>query len=396
MILHVDMDAFYASIEQLDDPSLRGKAVMVGGSSNRGVVAAASYEARRHGVHSAMPVFQARLKCPEGVFVRPRMDRYKEVSRSIMRLLQQYSPLVEAVSIDEAYMDISGCEKLHGEAVEIGHQIKAAIQEAVGLTCSVGIAPVKFLAKIASDMNKPDGLYVILPEDMPAFIEALPVSKIPGVGKTTRNILDRMGINTLGQVRHFPEAMLVRRLGKFGRRLQQLSEGIDTSVVTPEHVSKSTSSEKTLAADTDDIAELKSFLLTEAEEVARELRKLDVKARTVTLKIKHSDFTLVTRNITLSAPTRASEALFRAAVRLLDQYRLNRKVRLIGVGASGFVSMETPAQMDLFGRGEKTERDWEKVDAAVDTITKRFGKDVIRRGSLRASVPDPDPKDRKR
>lgn len=295
MIIHVDMDAFFASVEQLDNPEFAGQPVIVGGTSNRGVVAASSYEARKFGVYSAMPIFQARQKCPQGIFVTPRKNRYQEISSQIMVLLESFSPIVEPVSIDEAFVDISGCESVFGKPPEIGRKIKEKISKTVQLTCSVGIAPLKFLAKIASDMNKPDGLTYISPAEVKSFIQTLSVNKISGVGKRTEAHLKKMGIITLGDVNSFSRKMLVDQLGKYGERLFELASGIDRSIVNVHRDVKSVSTEETLSVDTQDKAFLKKLLLKHSEDVGRQLRKKGKKARTVTIKIKHSNFTLVTR-----------------------------------------------------------------------------------------------------
>jgi len=382
MILHIDMDAFYASVEQLDNPDLKGKCVIVGGSAKRGVVSAASYEARKRGVHSAMPIYQAKEKCPDGVFLYPRMARYSEVSKEIMSQLENFSPLVEQISIDEAYMDIGGSGRLLGEPVDIAMDIKKTIKRSVRLTCSIGIATNKFLAKIASDMNKPDGLYVIRPEDTPSFIENLPIQKVPGVGKQTMKKLDRMGIRTLGQVREFPEKTLNRQLGKFGRRLTALSRGIDHSPVAPSAARSSVSTENTLSANTDDRDLLNKYLLHQAEDVGRQLRKMNTKAKTITLKVKHSDFKQITRSITLSTPTHTTETIYSESRKLLSEYPIKKEVRLIGVGASNFATEAVPTQMDLFGALQKKEEGWDKVDRTVDDIVKKFGKNAVKRAAL--------------
>jgi DNA polymerase-4 len=382
MILHIDMDAFYASVEQLDNPQLKGKPVIVGGDSNRGVVSAASYEAREYGIRSAMPIFRAKQKCPDGIFIPPRMSRYKEVSKQIMALLTDFSPLVEVVSIDEAYVDIAGCLRLHGEIAKIATRIKKRVKETVNLSCSVGIAPNKMLAKIASDMDKPDGLTIITPEKAPQFIETLPIHKVPGVGKITGQKLTRLGIQTLGDIKNYPEQTLVNRLGKFGRRLIALSVGINKSSVNPSTEHKSVSTETTLAEDTNDIRQLKKYLLGQSQAVGRDLRKSDVKARTITLKIKHSDFKQITRNMTLQKPTQAAETIYQAAVKLLSAYRITGKIRLIGIGASSLVPDTTPIQMDLFNSGKKSDRNWEKVDKTLDTIVQKYGKDAVKRAAL--------------
>ncbi len=382
MIIHVDMDAFYASVEQLDNPDLKGQCVMVGGTTNRGVVSAASYEARKFGVHSAMPIFQARKKCPHGVFVPPRMSRYKAVSQRIMTILKGYSPLVEMVSIDEAYIDITGCTGILGSPREIALTIKKKILKETCLSCSVGVAPVRFLAKIASDLEKPDGLTMIHPEQVNGFIDALAIQKVPGVGKKSTEQLNRIGIRFLGDIKQYPREILTRRLGKFGYRLIDLSNGIDPTPVSPESEHKSVSSELTLAKNTLDTHCLKQTLLQQSERVSRELRKMGVKAKVITLKLKHDDFKQVTRRMTIQSPTQSTDTIYKEAVRLLDQYSLTRKVRLVGVGASGFVSVAEPVQMDIFDKTPAGNKNWEKVDKTLDHIGKKFGKNVVHRASL--------------
>jgi DNA polymerase-4 len=383
MILHIDMDAFYASVEKLDDPRLRHKCVIVGGTSNRGVVSAACYEARRFGVHSAMPIYQAKQKCPHGVFVSPRMGRYKEVSKKVMALLEKFSPLVEPVSIDEAYMDITGCQRLFGEPQEIAREIKRRIFESVHLTCSIGVAPNKFLAKIASDLEKPDGLTLIMPEQVPQFIESLPIRKVPGVGKKMTRQLEVLGIRTLGDVHRLPEKALLKHLGKFGRRLRALSTGSDASPVTPHTPHKSISSERTLAADTRDVKLLKRYLLSQSAEVARQLRQTGVRAKTIVIKIKNADFKTVTRRTTIAIPTQSSDTIYKAAAQLLDAFKMTQKIRLIGVGTTGFSAVTASVQMGLFEKKETPGDNWEKVDKALDSISRKFGTDVIGRASIK-------------
>ncbi len=382
MILHIDMDAFYASVEQLDNPWLRGKCVLVGGTSNRGVVMAASYEARKFGVRSATPIFKAREMCPDAVFIPPRMKRYREVSGKVMSILRNFSSEVEVVSIDEAYMDVTGSDRLHGDPRKLAASIKKEIKESVHLTCSVGVAPGKFLAKVASDLDKPDGLTVIRPDDVSDFIASLPIQKVPGVGKKTFQGLVSMGISTLGDIKKFPVDMLLDRLGKFGHRLIDLSAGLDRSSVTPDAPHKSVSSERTLARDTRDKQLLMTHLLQQSEEVARQLRKANVKASTITLKLKHSDFKRISRSKTIAIPTQSSETIYRHAARLLTDYRLINKVRLIGVGTSGFKSGRIPVQLDLFDKPGRNDGSWTKIDQTLETITQKFGKDAIKRATL--------------
>ena len=384
MILHLDMDAFFASVEQHDRPELRGKCVIVGGSSPRGVVTTASYEARRYGVRSAMPMFEARRRCPHGIVVPGRMHRYKEISRRVMSRLQSFTPLVEKVSIDEAYMDISGCERLHGRPAEMGAAIKKAVRDEVRLTCSVGIAPVRFLAKIASDIQKPDGMTIITPDQVMRFIDRLPVEKVPGVGPKALKRLNTMGINTLGQVRlHRPES-LERHMGKFGSRLIALARGRDDTPVNPASQAKSFSSEATLDRDLNDRDELRQQLLHHAEDVGRQLRRHGAKARTVTLKIKYHDFRQITRSATLTEPFQSSDILFNQACRLLKDELLEQRIRLVGVGASNLVISRTPSQMDLFPAASfRHDSDWDSVDQALDAINVKFGRDTINRANLR-------------
>jgi DNA polymerase-4 len=376
------MDAFYASVEQLDHPELKGKCVIVGGTSQRGVVSAASYEARTYGVHSAMPIFQAKKKCPGGIFIPPRMSRYKEVSAKVMAMLKNYSPLVEVVSIDEAYLDVGGCERIHGAPEAIAAEIKKVIRQKLELTCSVGVAPLRFLAKIASDMNKPDGMMVIQPGDVKDFIDRLPVHKVPGVGKLSRQNLNRIGIYMLGDTNKYPPEMIKKKFGKFGERLTQLAKGIDKTPISPNSAHKSVSTERTLAEDTLDIPQLKRVLLKQSETVGRELRKMNVWARTITLKIKHDNFRLVTRRVTISKPTQSSEIIYKKATLLLDQYRLSQKVRLIGVGASALTNTVNPVQMDMFAAKTDKGNKWEKVDRTIDGISEKYGKNTVKRATL--------------
>jgi DNA polymerase-4 len=347
------------------------------------VVSAASYEARQYGVHSAMPIFQAREKCPGGVYIPPRMARYRQISEKVMAILQTFSPLVEPVSIDEAFMDITGCERLQGSPEEIARAIKADIRGQLNLTCSVGGAPVRFLAKIASDMNKPDGMTIISPQEVPGFIRTLPIDKVPGVGKNALERLHRLGIHFLGDVSEFSLHGLEKTLGRFGRRLAELAAGKDRTPVSPDSERKSISSEITLDRNTRDREQLKKILLQQSQIVARGLREHAFRARTITLKIKQADFRQFTRNKTMATPTQSSETIYKAAVALFERCRFGQDVRLIGVGASGFVNDAVPVQMDMFpspaGPGENT---WEKVDQALDRISRKFGDAAVQRANL--------------
>ncbi|MGD9085973.1 MAG: DNA polymerase IV, partial [Desulfobacterales bacterium] len=266
---------------------------------------------------------------------------------------------------------------------EIAREIKRRIYESVHLTCSIGVAPNKFLAKIASDLEKPDGLTLIMPEQVPQFIESLPIKKVPGVGKKMVRQLEVLGIRTLGDVQRLPEQSLLKHLGKFGKRLRALSAGSDDSAVTPYAPHKSISSERTLAADTRDIKLLKRYLLSQSAEVARQLRQAGVRARTIVIKIKNADFKMVTRRTTIAVPTQSSETIYKHAAQLIDDFKITQKIRLIGVGTTGFSAVTASAQMGLFDQQEKPNDNWEKVDKALDSISQKFGKDVIGRASIK-------------
>jgi DNA polymerase IV len=371
------MDAFFASVEQRDNPEFAGKCVIVGRLSGRGVVSAASYEARKFGIHSAMPMYLARQKCPDGIFLNPRMERYSEVSEKIMALLEEFSPLVEPVSIDEAYIDISGCERLLGDPKSIGSAIKKKITDTVSLGCSIGIAPNKFLAKIASDINKPDGLTVITPEQALRFAESIPIAKVPGVGKTTFKEFEQLGIKLLGEVKKYPFDMLVKRFGKYARRLYELSSGNDDSPVIPFRPGKSISCETTFAKNTCDKTFLNKYLLEHAEDIGMQLRSKGLRAKTVVLKIKDAGFRHYTRSITVKTPLNSSRAIYKEAALLLDSYKIDKEIRLIGVGVSGLIPASVPVQMDMFNEEKNKNVKWEKVDRTLDEIVKKFGKNAV-------------------
>jgi DNA polymerase-4 len=382
MILHIDMDAFFASVEQLDHPELKGTPLVVGGDSGRGVVAAASYEARRYGIHSAMPMFMAKQRCPHLIIIPPRRGRYSELSRSIMAILRCYSPIVEQVSIDEAYLDAAGCERLYGPAQVMAKAIKSEIVRRTKLTCSIGVAPLKFLAKIASDMQKPDGLTVIAPEEVAGVIASLPLGKVPGVGKNAHRQLKQMGLVTLGDIQKIKPAVLMARLGKFGQRLVDLAHGHDETTVSPHAPTKSISTERTLPADTRDRERLKQYLLAQSQEVGRQLRQQGFLARTITLKLKDREFKQITRSTTLDRPSQSSETLYQTVIALLERQALDKAVRLIGVGASALIADTIPQQACLFPSLDHKADGWEKVDRAIDRIAERFGRAAVHRGSL--------------
>ena len=376
-ILHLDMDAFFASVEQLDDPSLRGKPVIVG-KGDRGVVSAASYEARAFGVRSAMPVVQARRLCPHGIFVSGRMRRYSEVSRQVMAVLGEFSPLVEQASVDEAYMDVTGTRTLFGPPLELARALQARVREATGLSSSIGIAPVKFLAKIASDFRKPGGITVIEPEDVAAFLKDLPVGRIPGVGGKTLPRLASLGVATCGDVLRYSREFWEHKLGEWGRVLHARAMGLGSTEIVTGHEPKSSSAENTFERDVADLEELRRWMLLQSERVGRDLRKHGLCGRTVTLKVKFSDFKQITRSHTLEEPTDSDGEIFRAACALLDQVALVKKVRLIGVGVSNFA--KGPRQLSLVPDASKEKAG--RLDRAVDAIRDRHGKAAVKRGRL--------------
>ncbi len=378
-ILHVDMDAFYASVEVLDEPSLRGKPVIVGGTpEGRGVVAAASYEARRHGVHSAMPAARAVTLCPEGVFLRPRMARYLEVSQQVFAIFARMTPLVEPLSIDEAFLDVTGCQRLFGPAPAVGRVIKTAIRDELGLAASVGVAPNKFLAKLASGLEKPDGFVVFTPQDARARLAALPVEALWGVGKVTARELHALGIRRVADLLATPRDVLAFRLGDQVDHLLQLAVGEDERPVVPEHEARSIGNELTFAEDIADAATLQEILDGLAEKVAWRLRRAGLSARTVTLKARYPDFTTHTRAQTLPQPTDSTITIRAAARRLLAERlgRRGRPLRLIGVTTSGF-DHAGASQSELFG--DPTRERERTLDRIVDRVNERFGT-MLRRG----------------
>lgn len=386
MILHVDMDAFYASVEQRDDPSLRGKPVVVGGTAEgRGVVAAANYEARKYGVHSAMASVTARRLCPHAVVIRPRMDKYAAESRKIRAIFEQFTPLVEPLSLDEAFLDVTGSESIFGgsapnPSAEIGRQIKHRIRAEVGLIASVGVAPNKFLAKIASDLEKPDGFVTVERDGVQAFLDPLPVGRLWGVGKVTGRTFERLGIRTIGQIRKLPAETLTTLFGSSGEHYGRLAHGIDERRVVPDREAKSISNETTFAADIDDPELLRAWLAELVDQTARRLRRHELKGRTVDIKVRFADFKTITRAVTLPRPTNITQELLDAGLALLTE-RLpanHLPVRLLGFGITGFDHSGT-VQRELF---DEPERDKLKsLDAVADRITAKFGKGALRRGT---------------
>jgi DNA polymerase-4 len=379
-ILHVDMDAFYASVEVGDNHSLQGKPVLVGASpEERVVVVAYSYEARKIGIHSAMPMSQAIRLCPHAIVLPVRMSRYVEVSRQIHQIFSTYTPDVEPMSLDEAFLDVSGCINLFGSAETIGRRIKQDIKDKTGLTASVGLAPNKFLAKLASDLQKPDGFVIITEENKQQILDPLPVSKIWGIGKVTNNALEKVGIKTIEQLRTAPKYKLSMVFGNQIDDILRLAQGIDGRKVEPHTEAKSISSEETFPTDIQDREILTGILLNQVEEVSQRLRAERMQARTVTLKCRYGDFKTITRSFTMDKPTNTTQMLLQEAQGLFDNWykKSAGALRLLGFGASG-LSPEGTGQKLLFSDPEEEKQ--KKIDAVYDKIRGKFGKGSLKRG----------------
>ncbi|PKN30908.1 MAG: DNA polymerase IV [Deltaproteobacteria bacterium HGW-Deltaproteobacteria-21] len=375
-IIHLDMDAFYPAVEVLDNPDLKGKPVIVGGSRKRGVVSSASYEARKFGVHSAQPIAKALRLCPHGIFLPVRMHRYVEISEQVFGIFHRFTPLVEPLSIDEAFLDVTGSTRLFGTPVEIARKIKDQVLGETGLTVSAGVAPSKFVAKIASDMEKPDGLTVVTAEMVGTFLDPLPVGKMWGVGKVTQEALARLNVRTFRDLRLLDVELLDRAFGKHGVKMHLLAMGIDERVVEVEHETKSIGHEDTYDQDIMDLDLAGEELLSLAHRVGKRLRAESLKGRTVTLKVKYSDFVLVTRSVTLRSPTDDGFEIFSAVSALLPKTEAGKRpVRLLGVSVSHLVPRGHEDQF-LF-QDEKKHSRKNELNTAMDSIQERFGKKGI-------------------
>ena len=380
-IIHADLDAFYASVEIRDNPSLAGRPVIVGGGpGDRGVVSAASYEARRFGVHSAMPLRTAARLCPDGVFLPGRFDRYTEASRQVMGIFDSYTPLVEPISLDEAFLDVTGAPAGDGET--IARTLKARVRDEVGLVLSVGVATNKLVAKVASDLEKPDGLVIVAPGEEAAFLAPLRVSRLWGVGPRVRQALADYGVTTIGQLAAVPEPTLRRRFGRFGPDLAHRARGIDPSPVVSGHAPKSIGHEHTFDADVVDRAGLESTLLWLSDSVARRLRRHKLAAGGVQLKLRYEGFETLTRQATLPHPTTDAQIILEVAHRLLDKaLEPGRAVRLIGITA---ISLADAQQLTLFDDGQRVQR----LSEAADSVRKKFGDRAITRARLLREAPE--------
>jgi len=376
-ILHVDMDAFFASVEQLDHPEFRGKPLLVGHDGLRGVVAAASYEARRFGCKSAQPIAVAKLLCPHAIITPGRFDRYRELSQQIHLLFEHFTPIVEPVSIDEAYLDVTGSLRLHGEPQTIAQNLKQLIHSKTGLTASVGVAGNKFLAKLASDMNKPDGLMIITATEAERILPAMSVGRLWGIGPKTEAHLVSLGVKTIADLRRMPAEFLEAQFGSSAEHFLELAHGRDDRPVIPDSESKSISHEQTFGVDVGAPDAVRNVLLDHVEQVAWRLRRHHLLARRVSLKIRFGDFKTINRSRTLRHPSDRTDELLAAAYQIFDEWAANSfsPVRLIGMAAE---SLGPPsAQMDLFQDPNQARA--QELDHALDSINERFGKRAIRR-----------------
>jgi DNA polymerase-4 len=380
-ILHIDLDAFYAAVEQRDDPKLRGKPVLVGGSIKRGVVAACSYEARVFGIKSAMPMAEAMRRCPQAIVVPHRMERYVDASRTFFAILGDFSPAVEGLSLDEAFIDCTGTERLLGDAKTIAQTIKQRVTAETQLVASVGVAPIKFAAKIASEIDKPDGLRIVTPENLLPFLHGLPVTRLWGVGEATRTALASLGLSTIGEVARYPEQALVGKLGAAaGHHLAALARGEDARAVHAEREAVTIGHRETFEHDLEDKGELAVTLLSQADRVAVRLRAAELRARTVTLYIKYDDFRQISRRTTLDQATSDGGVLARTAIELLSKVpiepRRGCRVRLCGISAEHLEARDAPRQL---GFDEARRDKGERLGNALDRVTAKFGKGLIKR-----------------
>jgi len=378
------MDAFFAAVEVRDNPEYRGNPVIIGGDPRqdvRAVVSTASYEARKFGIHSAMPLVQAWRLCPNGIFLRGSMTKYAQVSRQIMQIFSRYTPLVEPLSIDEAFLDVTGCEKLFGSPPEIAARIQADVQRELDLSCSVGVAPNKFLAKLASDLKKPNGLTIILPDQIEAILHPLPIEKLWGVGEKTAVKLKNMGIDTIGQLAKLPQTLLTTAFGKMGAGLWYLARGEDVRVVETSREAKSISRETTFPRDIADLEVIRAVLLELADDVALSLRRHQFLAGTVTLKLRYGNFETITRQGALPAPACLTMPIYSKALELLSRVNLQgRGIRLVGVGSGGLSDSAGSRQLSFFEDPGLVRE--EKIAEAIDRVSDRYGRGAVKRATL--------------
>jgi len=376
-IIHLDMDAFYPSVEVMDNPALNGKPVIVGGSKERGVVSSASYEARKFGIHSAQPMAQARRRCPNGIFLPVRMSRYKEVSKHVFEIFHHFTPLVEPVSIDEAFLDVTGSTRIFGQPENIAKMIKKTICTQTGLTVSAGVAPSKFVAKIASDIDKPDGLIVVPRSGVREFLDPLPVKKMWGVGKMTQVTLRRLNIRSFRELRQTPVTFLEKKFGKQGVNMHQLAMGVDERDVIPEHDVKSIGHEQTFPHDITSLDAAKKELLALGNKVARRMRRKGVTGKTVTLKVKYNDFVQITRSTTLPKRTDDGLEIYSTACRLLEKTEVAIKpIRLLGISLSQLNLLGMGIQLSLFDQNSSSQKR-QRLNSTLDSLDEKFGDQSV-------------------
>ena len=381
-IIHLDMDAFYPAVEVLDNPALKGKPVIVGGTKKRGVVSSASYEARRFGVHSAQPMATAMRLCPDGIYLPVRMSRYKEVSKHIFKIFHHFTPLVEPLSIDEAFLDVTGSERLLGQPKDIAKKIKQTVFEETDLTVSAGVAPSKFVAKIASDMEKPDGLTIVPHDKVREFLDPLPIKKMWGVGKVTQEALAKLNIRTFRDLRQVPLEVLKKKFGKQGIKMHLLSMGIDDRDVEPEHDIKSIGHEQTYLEDIMDKDMAKKELLSLANKTARRMRQEKVTGKSITLKVKYNDFVQITRSKTLPKSIDDGFQIYSTACNLLEKTEIGKRpVRLLGISLSQLSLLEAEKQLSIFNQDESSEKR-KRLNIALDSLHEKHGDKSIRPGTL--------------
>ncbi len=389
-IIHLDLDAFFASVEQRDNPTYLGKPLIVGGisggggNSNRGVVCAASYEARKYGVHAGMPIWEARQKCHKGIFIPSQMNKYLEASKKFFQICSTYTPLIEPLSIDELFLDVSGCESLFGSSETIGRKIKERVHRELGLKVTVGIAENKFLAKIATNLGKPDGFYIIPSKDIQKILYPLPVSSLWGIGKKTEELLKKSGIYLVEQLARMPDSILENLLGKNGKKMKLLAQGIDESPVTPPSTAKSIGKETTFSTNITEKAILIKELLKISQLVGYTARKKGYKGRTITLKIRFHNFITFNRSKTLENPTHIDDIIFKIVVELLDKVKHKKGgVRLLGIKLSNLTSGNERKQLK-FLRDEEDKKDdkLQQLTQSLDEIRKKFGTKAVTRASL--------------
>jgi len=377
-IMHIDLDAFFVSVEQALNPKLKGKPVVVGGKPDRrGVVAAASYEARAFGIHSAMPLATASRLCPQAIFIEGNFARYREASQKFMAILADFSPYLEPLGIDEAYLDATGFESIHGSIRRMAEKIRKRVKDELGLCASIGIASSKVVAKVASELSKPDGLIEVLPGEERSFLEPLPVAKLPGIGKKSEQILKGLGVNTIGQLAALPLDVLKSHFGAWGKLIHDHADGIGDDKVEPPAEARSTSRETTFAQDTRDITFLQSTLRYLSERVGNDLRQKGKLARCVALKLRYADFTTITRQRTLAQATDTDQTIFTAGLRLLENElpREKKAIRLIGIGVANLVASGRQRYMlDLSAQR------LEKLNATIDRIRQKYGFTAIQTG----------------